>query len=286
MTTIWSLSEFILFGIVITWTVIICERYPRINILDLVQNYWQRIYLFFNKRFSPTGKQISLAAVESMHRQLISNFSHEVRTPLTTSYGYMQSIYRRSENLTPFQKEALEIAISEMKLTIDLLQESLDLARVDRDSICFLPTTVHLNSLILETVMTHQEAQKRKVILEVEDVNISAQGDTIRLKQVLSELLDNAIKYSDDVVTIKLEKLKNCVTMSVCDRGCGISSQDQSHIFTPFYRVDPSRSRITGGVGLGLAIAKVLVEGMGGTLNVYSHLGQGSIFEIALKSSN
>jgi signal transduction histidine kinase len=285
MTTIWSLSEFILVSVVIVWTVTISEKFPRINILDLGQKYWQRICLFFNERSSLTEKQISLSEVESMHRQLISNFSHEVRTPLTISYGYMQSIYRRSENLTPLQKKVLEIAISEMKLTIDLLQESLDLARLDRDSICFLPTTVHLNSLVLETIMTHQEAQKRKVILEVEDINISVQADTIRLKQVLSKLLDNAIKYSDDEVTIKLEKLKNCVTVSVCDRGCGISSKDQSQIFTPFYRVDPSRSRITGGVGLGLAIAKVLVEGMEGTLNVYSNLGKGSTFKVVLKSS-
>jgi len=93
------------------------------------------------------------------------------------------------------------------------------------------------------------------------------------------------VKYSDKAITIRLENLGDDVAIGICDRGCGIDLEDQLNIFNPFFRADRSRNRATGGAGLGLAIAKVLVEGMGGTLNVYSQLGKGSIFKIILKSS-
>jgi signal transduction histidine kinase len=234
---------------------------------------------------------IGIAEVQAQQRQLISNISHELRTPLTLVYGYMQSIYRRRENLTDLQKSALEVAIFEMKHTIDLLQESLDLARLDNHSIALSLTSVQLNilvsDLVLEAIATLEkvgQGEIQKIIVEGE-MNISVWADGDYLKQVLSRLIDNAIRYSDTVVTIKLEKLDNYISISICDRGCGISAQDQLHIFDPFFRVDRSRNRLTGGVGLGLAIAKVLVEEMGGTLTVSSEIGLGSIFKVMLKSS-
>jgi signal transduction histidine kinase len=236
---------------------------------------------------SAKNLMISLTEVQAQQRQLISNFSHELRTPLTLVYGYMQSIYRRSENLTDLQKSALDVAMFEMKHTIDLLQESLDLARSDNHSIALSLTSVPLNILVSEAIATLEkvgQGEIQKIIVEGE-MNISVWADGDRLKQVLSRLIDNAIRYSDTVVTIKLEKLDNYIAISICDRGCGISAQDQVHIFDPFYRVDRSRNRLTGGVGLGLAIAKVLVEEMGGTLTVSSEIGLGSIFKVMLKSS-
>jgi signal transduction histidine kinase len=227
---------------------------------------------------------ISLPQVHIQQRQLISNFSHELRTPLTLVYGYMQSIRRRNENLTDLQKEALEIAIFEMEKTIDLMKGILDLARLDQDSICFSVTSVCLTTVVSEAIAI-QQVSDREIKVEGEDLKISVLADADRLKQVLIRLIDNAIRYSDLGITIKLEKLGTYVTISVCDRGCGIPISDQPHIFSPFFRVDRSRNRHTGGVGLGLAIAKVLVEGMEGTLSVRSQLGEGSIFKIMLKST-
>jgi signal transduction histidine kinase len=228
---------------------------------------------------------ISLSQVQAEQRQLIGNFSHELRTPLTVVYGYMQSIHRRSENLTDLQKDALKIAMLEMQHTINLLQESLDLARLDRDSICFLLTSVTLQNLVSEVIANFEKVEEREIVLESEEKPIFVLADVERLKQVLSRLIDNAIRYSDTMITIKLEQLGDYAVISICDRGCGIPIQDQPHIFSPFYRVDRSRSRITGGVGLGLTIAKVLVEAMGGTLSVHSQMGEGSTFKVMLKSS-
>ncbi len=227
---------------------------------------------------------VSLDEVQAQQIQLIRNFSHELRTPLTLVYGYMQSIQRRNENLTDLQKNALEIAMFEMKHTIQLLQESLDLARLECHAICLRREPVALHGLISDAIAVFQQVKSREIIVESEESNILALADAERLKQVLLRLIDNAAKYSDTAITIRLEKSGDYIAISICDRGCGIDFQDQLNIFSPFYRVDRSRNRDTGGTGLGLAIAKVLVEGMGGTLNVYSQLGEGSIFKIILKS--
>ncbi len=238
---------------------------------------------------------VSLTEVQTQQRQLIGNFSHELRTPLTLVYGYMQSIQRRNENLTNLQKEALEIAMLEMKHTIQLLQESIELARLDNHAICLRREPVALHGLISEAIAISQLdrshldkshlGKPREIIVESEETNISVLADAERLEQVLLRLIDNALKYSDKAITIRLENLGDYVAISICDRGCGIEPEDQRYIFNPFYRVDRSRNRDTGGAGLGLAIAKVLVDGMGGTLNVYSQIGEGSIFKIILKSS-
>ncbi|MEI6327716.1 MAG: ATP-binding protein [Pseudanabaena sp. ELA645] len=233
---------------------------------------------------------VSLTEVQNQQRQLIGNFSHELRTPLTLVYGYMQSIHRRNENLTDLQKNALEVAMFEMQHTIQLLQESLDLARLDSHAICLRREPVLLHGLVSEAIALSQldkspQSKLREIIVESEETNISVLADADRIEQVLLRLIDNAVKYSDTTITIRLENLGDDVAISICDRGCGIDLEDQLNIFSPFYRVDRSRNRDTGGAGLGLAIAKVLVEGMGGTLNVYSKIGEGSIFKIILKSS-
>jgi signal transduction histidine kinase len=228
---------------------------------------------------------LSLPQVYEQQRQLINNFSHELRTPLTLVYGYMQSIRRRNENLTDLQKEALEIAIFEMERTIDLMKGIFDLARLDQDSIRFSFTSVCLTSVIKKAIAHIQQVSDREIKVEGGELKITVLADAEQLKQVLIRLIDNAIRYSDLGIMIKLEKLGNYVTLSVSDRGSGIPVSDQPHIFSPFFRVDRSRNRHTGGVGLGLAIAKVLVEGMGGSLSVRSELGKGSIFKVMLKSA-
>ena len=202
----------------------------------------------------------------------------------------MQSIHRRNDNLTDLQKNALEIAMFEMQHTIQLLQESLDLARLDSHAICLRREPVLLERLVSDAIAHSQldrspQSKSREIIVESEETNISVLADADRLKQVLLRLIDNAVKYSDTTITIRLENLGDDVAISICDRGCGIDLEEHLNIFSPFYRVDRSRNRDTVGGGLGLAIAKVLVDGMGGTLNVYSQVGEGSIFKIILRSS-
>jgi heavy metal sensor kinase len=216
-------------------------------------------------------------------RQFIGNISHELRTPLTVVSGYLQSLLRRSNNLNDYQREALETAGAEANRTIKLLQDLLDLARADSGYTRYHLAPILLNDLVSEVADLTEKLGDRSIQV-VAKVNVEAMVDRDRLKQVLINLLDNAIKYSEAAQPIELivEQIDRQAIIRVRDRGIGIPLQDLSRIFERFYRVDENRARTTGGYGLGLAISKTLVEGMGGKIMVRSTVGEGSEFSIVL----
>lgn len=215
-------------------------------------------------------------------RQFVSDVSHELRTPLTIVSGYLQSVQRRGKNLSEPQQEALAIATNEADRTIQLLQDLLTLARVDNGQMQFQLETVSLNAFIDQIIELSQQYHDRAIDYHPPAKEIKVCVDTNRLKQVILNLLDNAIKYSEPEhpVTITLERKPKLAVLSVRDRGIGIPLAQQTRIFERFYRVDEARSRTTGGTGLGLSIVKTLVEGMGGNIHVSSRPGEGTIFTI------
>lgn len=219
-------------------------------------------------------------------RQFVSNVSHELRTPLTVVLGYLQSLLRRSTNLNDYQKEALETAASEADRTVRLLQDLLDLARADSGYAHYHLEPLVLNDLAVEVADMAEKFSNRTITVSA-IAQTAALADRDRLKQVLINLIDNAVKYSDvdQPVTLTLERSDRHTMIQVSDHGVGIPLQDQSRIFERFYRVDEARSRSTGGHGLGLAIVKTLVEGMGGSITVRSKLGEGSVFAIVLPTA-
>ena len=214
-------------------------------------------------------------------RQFVSNVSHELRTPLTVVLGYIQSLLRRSTNLNDYQREALETAASEANRTVRLLQYLLDLARADSGYTIYRRDQVNINKLVTEVAGMAEQFSNRRIQIEASET-VFAICDRDRLKQVLINLVDNAVKYSavDQPVTLKVDRLSKKIKIQVCDRGVGIPLKDQGRIFERFYRVDESRARDTGGHGLGLAIVKTLVDGMGGRITVRSELGEGTMFII------
>jgi hypothetical protein len=217
-------------------------------------------------------------------RQFTSNVSHELRTPLTIVHGYLQSVLRRQQNLTEIQKEALETAASEAERTINILEHLLDLVRADSGYLQFHLQTCILNDLLSEIVDIVYKNNDITINIQAELDSITVKADSRRLKQVLLNLIDNAIQYSDpgSPINLKIKQDKDKGIIEVCDNGYGIPLQHQSRIFERFYRVDEARTRSTGGTGLGLSIVKTFVEGMGGTVEVLSQLGKGSIFTIKL----
>lgn len=235
-----------------------------------------------------------LSAAWDQQRRFVSDVSHELRTPLTLVHGYLQSTLRRSRNLTEPQKEGLEIAASEADRTIKLLQDLLDLARADGGHIRFHIEKEPLHEVVQEVLDMNQyvddspsegsgphETSQR---IQSKLAPVVALADRSRLKQVLVNLMDNAMKYSenDQPIQVTLQQIGQMAYIEVRDRGRGIPLTDLTKIFDPFYRVDEDRSRATGGTGLGLSIVKTLVEGMDGTLKVQSKLGEGSVFTVAL----
>jgi signal transduction histidine kinase len=217
-------------------------------------------------------------------RQFVGNVSHELRTPLAVIAGYLQSLLRRGDNLSPHQQQAVAIASAEAERTIRMLQDLLDLARVDSGNLTFRLAPVMLNTLVAEVVQMSQKVSHRSVQVLATDEDVIAYADQDRLAQVLINLLDNAIKYSaaDQVVELTLEQTGQRAMIHICDRGIGISLAHQNRIFERFYRVDESMTRSRDGTGLGLAIAKSLIEGMDGRIMLRSKPGEGSIFTITL----
>lgn len=217
-------------------------------------------------------------------REFVSNVSHELRTPLTIVHGYLQSVLRRQNNLTEMQREALETAASEAERTIRLLQDLLDLARADSGNFHFRIESCVLNDIVAEVVGMAQQYSDRTIKIESINYPIEVKADYNRLKQVLINLIDNAVNYSqaDTPITLKLNRQGEEANIQICDKGYGIPLQHQSRIFERFYRVDEARTNSTGGCGLGLSIVKTLIEGMNGSVTVRSRLGEGSVFTITL----
>ena len=229
---------------------------------------------------------IRLSEAWEHQRQLLSNVSHELRTPLTIISGYLQSTLRRGNNLTEIQREALNTASSEADRTVQLLQDLLDLARADSGRMHFQLESVKLNHLLAEVVDMTQQYSKHEINLVLPPKIIQIRADINRLKQVLLNLVDNAIKYSEpeQPIKIKLEQDRERTIIQICDRGIGIPLKQQSRIFERFYRIDEARNR-SSGTGLGLSIVKTLIEGMGGTISVRSNPGEGSTFTIVFNAA-
>jgi signal transduction histidine kinase len=225
-----------------------------------------------------------LSSSWEQQRQFVGNVSHELRTPLTVVIGYLQSLLRRSNNLSDYQQQALEIAVGETERTIRMLEDLLDLARADSGNLHFRLNPVILNTLVAEVAAMSQQVSNQQITLVSTDEDVVAFADQDRLQQVLINLVDNAIKYSaaDRPVELVLEQTEQQVMIHVRDRGIGISLPHQNRIFERFYRVDESMTRSRDGTGLGLAIAKSLIEGMDGRITLRSKPGEGSIFTITL----
>ncbi len=226
-----------------------------------------------------------LSASWERQRQFVGDASHELRTPLTIVQGYLQSLLRRSQNLTDAQRDALETATSETERTVRLLQDLLDLARADNGQVRFRLEPLVVNELVDEVVAIARNVDDRTITIQAETL-VEAQADRDRLKQILINLINNAMNYSkvDQPIVIRLTTVKQKACIQVIDKGVGIALVDQPRIFERFYRVDEARTRSTGGTGLGLAIVKSLVNGMGGELSLQSKPGEGSTFSVLLPS--
>jgi len=227
---------------------------------------------------------VRLSGSWEQQRQFVGNVSHELRTPLTVIAGYLQSLLRRGDNLSPHQQQAVATASAEAERTIRMLQDLLDLARVDSGNLHFRLAPMMLNTVVVEVAQMSQKVSNRQINLLVTDEDVIACADQDRLQQVLINLVDNAIKYSvpDQAVDLVLEKTEQQAVIHVRDRGIGISLAHQHRIFERFYRVDEAMTRSRDGTGLGLAIAKSLIEGMDGRITLRSKLGEGSLFTITL----
>jgi len=225
-----------------------------------------------------------LSAAWDQEKQLLSNISHELRTPLAIVHGYLESTLRRGDNLTDHQRENLTLSLEETQRVVRLLKDLLDLARAEAEVSRLQCKPLRLDWFLEEIGALARQLGPNPIFVENHPTPLTVMADWDRLKQVMLNLISNAIRYSDPnaPITLRLEGSADQALIHVQDQGIGIPLDQQSRIFERFHSVSTSRSRQQGGIGLGLTIAKAFVENMRGQISVESTPGKGSTFTITL----
>ena len=218
-------------------------------------------------------------------RQFTSDASHELRTPLTVMKGETELVLRRPRPLEDYQS-VLESNLEEIDRMTHIVDELLFLSRADMGEVKMESLPVALEALV--------EDIHRQAILLGQDGNIDVvlgtvmpavvQGDELRLRELLLNLVENAIKYSFPGGKIEIALINDGrqALLSVMDQGIGIGPVDQKRIFDRFFRTDNARVHTKKGTGLGLAICTWIAESHKGHIQVQSDLGKGSTFTVVL----
>ena len=219
-------------------------------------------------------------------RQFVEDVSHELRTPVAIVEGHLKMLNRWGKDDPEVLAESIQASLTETQRMKSLVQEMLDLSRVQEIDIHYKHEQTNIVSLIEQLVGNFKMLYPNFVFTVDEDFegDLSILMYRNHLEQVLVNVLDNAVKYSTDrkEIHISLSVSNDFVNLSIQDFGSGMEQEDLDKIFNRFYRVDKARSREKGGTGLGLPIVKELVEGYGGKVKVTSVIDQGTIFNIKL----
>jgi two-component system phosphate regulon sensor histidine kinase PhoR len=225
--------------------------------------------------------------LERVRRDFVANVSHELRTPLTTIQGFAETLLGGAMNDRQATLKFLEIIRAHAARLGRLTDDLLKLSAIEGGSMTFRMEPVSVPRLVdhcIEAVSLKARACKLEVSRNVPEDLPAVRGDSLRLEEVLKNLLENAIQYtpSPGTICVRAAQEGGNVVLCVEDTGIGIPSTEQQRIFERFYRVDAARSRELGGTGLGLSIAKHIVEAHQGRLWVESELGRGSRFFVSL----
>lgn len=241
--------------------------------------------------------------IEKLKDEFVSVVSHELRTPLTAIKGYTQHLMRRIERRLREARQAqkktgpladppesydlrsLHIVQSQTEHLERLVNDLLDLSRVQWGELHLQYSNFYLADLLAERVRLAQvSAEQHTIYLDIQVQDSKVVADQSRIGQVVGNILDNAVRFSPlgRQVTVKLEEQNNDYLISVTDEGIGVSPEYFDHIFERFYRVRNTASRQYSGIGLGLFVAKAIVEAHGGHIWLSSNQGVGSTFYFTL----
>ncbi len=227
-----------------------------------------------------------LEKTEAVRHQLIGDVSHELRTPLTAIKGYMEGLI---DGVVPAENDTFQLVHSEVSRLQHLVSDLQELSRMEAGAFQLNLKPLPVKQLVQNTVdRLGRQFEEKGIQLEGEVPaglpDVLADAD--RILQVMINLTGNALQYTPagGKVKISATRTKNEVEISVADTGIGIAPENLTHIFTRFYRVDKSRTRASGGSGIGLTIAQSLVKAQGGRIWAESAgEGKGSTFHFTLR---
>jgi signal transduction histidine kinase len=227
--------------------------------------------------------------VESEHlkSELVSNVSHELRTPLASVLGFSDLLLKRDLSEED-SKRYLEVIRTEAGRLATLLNDLLDLQRIERGALDLTVEEFDLNDLLsVQTTLYSAQSALHELVFRPGDGAITVEGDRDRLAQVLGNLLSNAIKYSPDggEVEVRSARVDEDAWVWIRDHGIGVPRDHQERLFTKFFRGEAGRKRGIAGTGLGLVLAQQIVEAHGGVIGFESEEGHGSTFWIRIPAT-
>lgn len=230
-----------------------------------------------------------LSELNRLKANIIANISHELRTPITHLKGYLELLLAGDLGaLNEQQNNALSIMERSTDRLGRLIEDLLLFSTSTRDQMQLNPAPFWLKAVSLSAIQkTAHKAKERdiRLVCDCDDHLPQVEGDEEKISWVMMQLLDNAIKFSrpGGTVTVQVEQQGFLEEVSVTDNGIGVPSNQINEIFDSFYQLDGGTTRKAGGTGLGLALAKNIVEAHGSTIQVTSEVGQGSRFSFTLR---
>jgi len=230
----------------------------------------------------------NLKQADTLRRELVANVSHDLRTPLATLQGYIETLFLKNEGLSQEdRKHHLEIAIQHCQRLSNLVNELFELAKLDSREIQVRHEPFNISELAHDVVQKfYLSAQEKQITIQIDhNQNLPfANADIAMIERVIENLLDNAVRHTPEGGSIRIAFSAQNGDISVCvsDTGCGIPEEDLPHIFDRFYRRDRTQESKTGYSGLGLAITKRILELHDKSITVESTAGSGTTFTFFL----
>ncbi|MCP3967655.1 MAG: PAS domain S-box protein [Lentisphaerae bacterium] len=227
--------------------------------------------------------------LENFRRDFIADVSHEIKTPLTAIRGAVETLEEGAIDEKETAHKFMHIITRHTDRLNSLVHDILSLSSLERkthnEEQDF--ATIKISGPVSTAIeLCREKANSKRIKIDFEDKcpTCKVKGDCQLIEQAIINLIDNAIKYSEDNtrINVKLCSYRKKVIIKVKDNGCGIPPEHLSRLFERFYRVDKARSRKVGGTGLGLAIVKHIAQLHKGSVDVDSHVGEGSTFAIKI----
>lgn len=225
--------------------------------------------------------------LEVMRKDFVANVSHELKTPITSIKGFAETLLDGAIEEKENRDYFLSIIHEESKRIQRLIEDLLILSKLEKDEFGLNFTSIEVSDIIDDIrPIIEQSLNKKNIqfVTSLSDNEINFDADEEKIKQVLINLLTNAINYTGEngTITLHIDEVDDQIKLIVNDTGIGIDNDALPRIFERFYRVDKARSRETGGTGLGLAIVKHVIEVHNGKIEVTSEPNKGTTFTVYL----